>query len=843
MKVDQKLSRADYLSLALITFLVFAIYIPDIFSGLSALAMPLEHDIILQWIPFKEFTASSLGQGYIPLWTSNVFAGMPFLAFSHTGVMYPPGWLLLFDYPSAVNWFYPLHLIIAGWGMFFLLRTLRMAVFPSTMAALCMILTGNFFYFIHFLPSACSNPWSPWFFYFMIKIMRCGRLRHLLGMALVFALQILGGDVEGTSYQLLFSPLFLALLWWREGQGMKARRLIPLIASMAAGAVSAAAQLIPLLEYSQHFIRANGVTFEYFTSRTLSIELFWSLLYPVTRIEQIPHGPICIFLPRPYTYLGIITIAFSLIALIRGSRSSSRPLFLLAALALVYSFGSLPVLDSLIHHIPFLNKYGAPEHAFYLFQIFIAICASQGMDDVIQRLKTIPRPKSAARILVIAICLVFSMDTYARAFIYNDRNRTGLYDVKSGVKELVEMADEPGARFIAVSREGIRDIELTYHIGMRLDAEFIDGWITVPPMSYAKFMNKIDPRAASFDESGKLAELGLNVNLRDGLFISADSMPLLDLMSLRYIINRDISLKFASPYYMSPVSRVFIEKGSSLVFRNPDRVGTERDKNKALQVILREENKIHLLYQAKRGKGQTMVQGKPGYINISLNHWAGKEVEILFISDLKKHAQNSDHIVEGAMILNPNRPIQRISSNSIDLFENTEALPRAFLAHEIEVTENPEKLLEKLAGMDRFELQKKILVERQSPAQRILEKSIRERNINPERFKAIVRQTRHAPGLDVYEVKTVIPGMLFTSDQYLPGWRAEIDGKEFQILRADYSFRTVFVPEGEHTVRFFYDPASFHIGLWSSIATIIFIIMILAAYVSKNLKSDLRSEI
>jgi hypothetical protein len=57
------------------------------------------------------------------------------------------------------------------------------------------------------------------------------------------------------------------------------------------------------------------------------------------------------------------------------------------------------------------------------------------------------------------------------------------------------------------------------------------------------------------------------------------------------------------------------------------------------------------------------------------------------------------------------------------------------------------------------------------------------------------------------------PAMLFLADLAYPGWKAYVDGKETQIYRADYLFRSVFVPAGEHTVELVYRPRSFRLGL------------------------------
>jgi Bacterial membrane protein YfhO len=50
--------------------------------------------------------------------------------------------------------------------------------------------------------------------------------------------------------------------------------------------------------------------------------------------------------------------------------------------------------------------------------------------------------------------------------------------------------------------------------------------------------------------------------------------------------------------------------------------------------------------------------------------------------------------------------------------------------------------------------------------------------------------------------------ILLLGDIYFPGWSARVDGKSVEIVRADYLFRAVLVPKGDHSVQFTYNPYS-----------------------------------
>ena len=67
-------------------------------------------------------------------------------------------------------------------------------------------------------------------------------------------------------------------------------------------------------------------------------------------------------------------------------------------------------------------------------------------------------------------------------------------------------------------------------------------------------------------------------------------------------------------------------------------------------------------------------------------------------------------------------------------------------------------------------------------------------------------------------------GYLVLSDAYYPGWRATVDGRPESIHRANYAFRAVYVPAGQHTVQFLFDPWLWKVGLSLSGITLLFLI-------------------
>ncbi len=70
-------------------------------------------------------------------------------------------------------------------------------------------------------------------------------------------------------------------------------------------------------------------------------------------------------------------------------------------------------------------------------------------------------------------------------------------------------------------------------------------------------------------------------------------------------------------------------------------------------------------------------------------------------------------------------------------------------------------------------------------------------------------------------INSATAGFLITSDVYYPGWRATIDDQPVELYRANYAFRGVAVPAGNHLVKFAYQPRRFYLGVAVSLGCLL----------------------
>ncbi len=78
---------------------------------------------------------------------------------------------------------------------------------------------------------------------------------------------------------------------------------------------------------------------------------------------------------------------------------------------------------------------------------------------------------------------------------------------------------------------------------------------------------------------------------------------------------------------------------------------------------------------------------------------------------------------------------------------------------------------------------------------------------------AVISIVEHNPNYLKYESESVEDAFAVFSEIYYPkGWKATIDGKETEILRADYVLRAMNIPAGKHTIEFTFKPDVYTIG-------------------------------
>jgi hypothetical protein len=158
-------------------------------------------------------------------------------------------------------------------------------------------------------------------------------------------------------------------------------------------------------------------------------------------------------------------------------------------------------------------------------------------------------------------------------------------------------------------------------------------------------------------------------------------------------------------------------------------------------------------------------------------------------------------------------------SHAAAMWENRDALPRAFVVHQAEIV-NGDDALERLKAPN-FPYTKLVVLS-DVPASALTETAASSAN-------DVATVVEYKSERVVANVKMDSPGYLLLTDSWCPGWGAGVDGKEAPLYRADYIFRAVPLSSGQHIVIFEYHPASLY---WGTVISgfSLFLCVVLAIY-------------
>ena len=141
-------------------------------------------------------------------------------------------------------------------------------------------------------------------------------------------------------------------------------------------------------------------------------------------------------------------------------------------------------------------------------------------------------------------------------------------------------------------------------------------------------------------------------------------------------------------------------------------------------------------------------------------------------------------------------PYRLIHSGDVKIYENRDALPRAFVAGDWQWQPDVAAAVTAMSAPG-FDPRRTVVLVGDGPL--------------PAATGGTAEIIAYAPERVVVRVAGG-GGLLLLSDAHYPGWEATLDGAPATIYAADGLFRGVFVPAGEHEVVFAFRPRSYRLG-------------------------------
>ncbi len=158
----------------------------------------------------------------------------------------------------------------------------------------------------------------------------------------------------------------------------------------------------------------------------------------------------------------------------------------------------------------------------------------------------------------------------------------------------------------------------------------------------------------------------------------------------------------------------------------------------------------------------------------------------------------------------PNTIKQIFDDGKYQVFENTNAFPRAFLVSNVVTESKPQKILD-IMLKNKTDLLSTAVIEEKASFKNLASGSAVISYYSPQKIEIETSVSSSAS----------TASFLVLTDTYYPGWKAYQCGSnsnsEVKIYRSDFAFRGVYVPKGKCTTTFVYDPASFRYGAYIAI--------------------------
>ena len=188
--------------------------------------------------------------------------------------------------------------------------------------------------------------------------------------------------------------------------------------------------------------------------------------------------------------------------------------------------------------------------------------------------------------------------------------------------------------------------------------------------------------------------------------------------------------------------------------------------------------------------------------------------------------ENVKYVIVGPATTLPSTQFDLVYGGDIRVYRNRDVLPRAFVVAEVVQIENVDTAVAFLRS-ERFDPRRMVVLDHQ----------IRFASGESIDAPATTRTTLYRNTDVEIDVSTPTAGVLVLSDTYYPGWRATVDGKPAEVLRANAAMRGVAVEPGHHVVQFTYDPLSFRLGCWITFMTICAMALVVAADRIRNART------
>jgi len=782
--------KTTLLCIALLFVMTLLFFAPVVFSSKTFISR--DHYVFFN--PRRFFAAETIRQeAALPLWNPYIACGVPFQANLQSSVFYPPSLLYyVLPFQKGFKYFVVLHYFIGALCMFLLMRQWKSTRWEALLAAVVFAFGGYLVSINDNVAFLTAGVWLPLVLVCHHRALERGSFFYALVTAMVIGLQVFAGDASFYLLASLICTCCYTLLWpFIRGPGSAragARPWALLGTAWVPGLLLASVQILPFIEFVLNSVRIDGVGFDRATKWSYHPLELIQLIVPYFGGTTVPETRWFGQYWLDTFYIGIFPLICAILFFVCAKDRIKIVLGILLAVGILLSFGKYnPLYEYLYRFLPGLNMVTYPVKFLFIGSFVLAVAAGKGMGSFWEMCRD---KKSVQRFLtVLAVpTLVLAAFVVSGSLLQQE-----LYDVFSSLYPKTEYL-EPYCRpqFYLLLKDVsaalvviILFVLIAWAAGRgRLGRQAAFLIVIVITCADLTFIGK--PREPIIDESAFLHK-GTTVQ-----FLEEDTS-----VFRIYTLSRFVTQwRFQHVYYL-PFEQVY-RVCQDLVRANLNMYNHIYSVEECSAVLSRPFYDVFLPAEYCFAQGRTEL------------------------ADID-YCKNVLNLLNIRYILSPyaldGYGFNLVKDGKPKIYENPTALPRVFFARECVVADTQEGVLEMMKG-EGFDPEQKIYISR-AEAEKI-ETPSSDKSPSPagEPLAWTASFNEYTPNRITLETETDRYAFLVFSDNYYPGWKAFVDGREVPVLRVDHTLKGIAVEQGVHRIEFVFQPAVLTIGACISIGAL-----------------------
>lgn len=737
----------------------------------------------ISWIhyPGHIFMADEWLAGRIPLWDPYRQGGVPMLAEPQIGVLYPLRALFLSPLSPSLelSLFILLHFSLAGLFTYIMARSLRLSQAAATLAGLVFGFGGFLMAQVSNLNIMSGAAWLPLILFAVIQATRRRSWLTALLAGLPLALQILTAHSQIVFYTLVTVAgygVYRLAVDFLTGPPLQRHNLryalhtgLLVTVMILIGMLLAAPQLLPSSELLQFTLRSQDRGLDLLTENSLAPLMWLNLLVPSAFGNNVIGFKGGDPFQEVFTYVGFMPLLLAVVGL-RARRPDQHFFLLLLASTVLLALGDhTPLYRDVLQYLPGFDLFRIPARWLMVVTLALAVLAGFGLDTLLE--KGVSR-RALAIFLGVGLILTVGL--------------VMIWTFSANLLNWSSQINEPYRKLAAAFLS--KDFTPDPIYQQRLLLRWAFGLNTPAFLLLANL-------AITAALIILLAVGRINGHKFAGLTLLAVSLDLL--------LAGGTAINPVKPeerwQVLSGGARYVLERvGADRVF--PLGVSGEDESVRNLGQYFPSAYRVH------SASGYSSPLKLARYETFLDKADPVQAIRVLGVRYLLTEGQMGADVAA-------TYPLVYSDAHSF-VYENEEVLPRAFVVHQMIQAGSP---AEALAHFQRRTLDphQTVVLESESQATPLA--------LTPTGSPASSSAAIITENPQYLELKATLSGdgYLVLLDTFFPGWVATLDSQATPIYRADYLGRAVFVPAGEHTVRFEYRPWSFRLGAWLALLALV----------------------